>query len=189
MLRKLSDHLANLALLAAVVAFLAAAAPPSAGISSLALLAQLCAMLWAVKIAGRGIHAHRKLESQKAFLEFIKSYTCAPEAAEAVAFLRGREKQREGETDEMFALRRERRVKFLLNQFETLAIGIRAGIYDRQMAVMAYGADLASIHELAKKFIHDIRENDPHSHDQDIAYKHFEDLANEIRKSTRNPAA
>ena len=158
-------------------------------VHALLLFAQLCVMLWAVNIARQSILAHRKLESQKAFLAFINAYTCAPESAEAVSFLRDEEKMREGEDDKMFALRRQRRIKFLLNQFETLAIGIRAGIYDRQMAVMAYGADLALIHGLAKKFIAEIRGNDHHSHDQDIAYKHFEDLANEIRNNTRNPAA
>ena len=189
MLEKISDYAVNITLLAAVFAFLAAVIAPSVDIQSLALLAQLCVMLWAVKIARSSIAAHRKLESQKAFLAFINAYTSAPESAEAVSFLRGEEKKREGETDEMFALRRERRIKFLLNQFETLAIGVRAGIYDRKMAVMAYGADLAYIHGRAKEFIDQIRKKDQPSHDQDIAYKHFEDLATQIEKNTRNPAA
>ena len=155
---------------------------------SLLLLAQLGVMLWAVNIARESIRAHRKLESQKAFLTFIAAYNAAPETDEGISFLRDEEKNREGETDEMFAQRRDHRIKFLLNQFETLAIGVRAGIYDREMAVMAYGTDLALFHGLAKEFIREIRENDHHSHDQDIAYKHFEDLANQIRKNTRNPA-
>ena len=187
-MNKIHGLAVNIALIAAGIAFLAAAWL-AADIQSLALLAQLCVMLWAVKIARQSILAHRKLESQKAFLAFINAYTSAPESAEAVSFLRGEEQRLNGETDEMFALRRQRRIKFLLNQFETLAIGIRAGIYDRQMAVMAYGADLAFIHGLAKKFIADIRGKDHHSHEADIAYKHFEELAEEIRKNTRNPAA
>ena len=158
-------------------------------VHALLLLAQLGVMLWAVAIARRSIRAHRELEGQKAFLSFINAYTCAPESAEGVSFLRGKEEKREGETDEMFALRRERRIKFLLNQFETLAIGIRAGIYDRKMAVMAYGTDLVFIHGLAREFIRNVREKDEHSHEEDIAYKHFEDLASEIRQNTRNPAA
>ena len=194
MLEKISDYAVNITLLTAIIAFLAAVAPPSVGVQSLVLLAQLCVMLWAVKIARSSIAAHRKLESQKAFLAFINAYTSAPESAEAVSFLRGEEKRRESESEskEMFALRRERRIKFLLNQFETLAIGVRAGIYDREMTVMAYGADLAFIHGLAEEFIDEIRKKDKKdqpSHDQDIAYKHFEDLANQIRKNTRNPAA
>ena len=158
-------------------------------IQTLILTAQLCVMLWAVSIARRSIRAHRKLESQKAFLSFINSYTCAPESAEGVSFLRGKEAKRDGETDEMFALRRERRIKFLLNQFETLAIGIRAGIYDRQMAVMAYGADLSHIHRMAENFIRKTRDEESDNHEADVAYKHFEDLAKEIRGKIRGPAA
>lgn len=117
----------------------------------------------------------RSLAARRATLVFMREYCASPEIGRALALLRAPERviPMEKKDREDFI--------FLMNMFETLAIGLARRIYDKKMVLQFFGRDLKKIWENALPFVTDLRhrENDPD------AFVEFEKLAVRVRAGVR----
>ena len=90
----------------------------------------------------------------KTTLELISSYNSDPRVNEALSIIR---KYKEAPVEAFSPLKNqiksEERIDFLflMNMFESIAIGLTHDIYDRQMIKDAFSADLRQIHTAAQK--------------------------------------
>ena len=66
-----------------------------------------------------------------------------------------------------------KQIRYLLNHFESLSVGIQAGIYDESMLKMAWHGVVLEVHEKALPFIKANRERDK----RDTIWQEFEWLA------------
>lgn len=132
-----------------------------------------------IAVALYQIHQSRKLAKQKETLAFLHDYNTAARMDDAFVALRaGREW--DAMTDEARA-----DIKYLLNFFENLAIGLNHNIYDRKMVQDAFGLDLSLLYQSAEPYIRAVRAEDEQKHPDapggyQRAYSEFEKLSGEI---------
>ena len=97
---------------------------------------------------------NRRIARQKTTLELISSYNSDPRVNEALSIIR---KYKEAPVEAFSPLKNqikpEERIDFLflMNMFESIAIGLTHDIYDRQMIKDAFSADLRQIHMATQK--------------------------------------
>ena len=147
----------------------------------------ILALIW---LTGAGvafvqIRQARRLAQQKSFLAFLRDYNSEPRVDDAFVVLRGGKKWSDLSEQE------KAHVKFLLNKFETLAIGLEKRIYDEEMVEATFGVDLYTIYHDAENFIHAMRDEDSARYqwmprDYQEAYSEFEKLADKIKIKSRN---
>ena len=135
---------------------------------------QAVVLCFAVSVALGAIWHTRKLESQKAFLSFLRDYNSEFRVDIAFAAIRG------GENYSALDDNQKSAVKYLLNQFEILAVGLASGIYDRKMVEIVFGFDLKRIYKKAEPYIAAIRKDD--GDDDDESYAEFQKLAESVSK-------
>lgn len=125
------------------------------------------------------IHQSRKLAKQKETLAFLHDYNAAARMDDAFAVLRAEkgwnEMSEENRAD----------IKYLLNFFENLAIGLNHNIYDRKMVHDAFGLDLWLFYQLSEPYIRAVRAEDKQKHPDappgyQRAYSEFEKLSESI---------
>ncbi len=129
-----------------------------------------------VFIARNAIAAHRQTARQQATLQFIHQYN----ADERVSLGHQIILRHENESlDEYLKPGGENFNNFLfvMNMFEILAIGLKRGIYDKDMAIDMFGDDLRNIYKGAKKMIEYIRKTG------EGAFRHLEELADSVETS------
>ena len=130
---------------------------------------QTFTLLGGLIYAGISVASARKTARQNAFLAFVRNYNNDLRIDGATAILRAGYRV-DLSKEEMSQL------KYLLNEFEILAIGLKAGIYDRKMVTNSFGLELAAYHNKAALFIKDIREETGGKR----AYSEFENLVYRI---------
>ena len=140
-------------------------------------------LIWisGVAVAAVQIRHSRKLAKQKATLAFMRDYTAEGRIGGAFSIIRGGKKW-----DDMNVAERDD-IKYLFNIFETLAIGLRSGIYDDDMTQAFFGDEISNIYNIggAKQIISAIRTED-HARSgarkiHDEAYYEFQQLAEKIK--------
>ena len=125
----------------------------------------------------------RKLAQQKATLAFLREYNSADRVDNALATMRDKKPWETANAQE------QNDIKYLLNLFENLAIGLNHGIYDKQMIRASFGLDLWLFYRIAEPYILAMRAADEQKHLQlppeyQRAYSEFEVLAKEIGNAT-----
>ena len=148
----------------------------------------ILAFIW---VTGAGvafvqIRQTRKLAQQKSFLAFLRDYNSELRVDDAFVVLRAEDKKWSDLSD-----REKADVKYLLNKFEMLAIGLEKGIYDEEMVEATFGVDLYINYHLAERFIRAIRAQHAARYqwmprDYQEAYSEFEKLADKIKIKSRN---
>ena len=133
-----------------------------------------------IAVALYQIHQSRKLAKQKATLAFLHDYNDAARMDEAFAALRT-----SGKWQDM-AEKSRADIKYFLNFFENLAIGLNHNIYDQKMIHDAFGLDLWLFYQHAEIYIRAVRAEDEQKHpdapkDYQRAYSEFEKLTEKIR--------
>ena len=137
-------------------------------------------LLAAVVVALASLCLLRRTERQKATLAFLREYNASKSVDAAIALLRsGAARADMGHADKLA-------VKEFLNFFEILAIGLETGIYDQRMVFRAFGTDIVKYYDKAKEFIQSVRHEDGDI--VDVAYEHFENLAEKARQRARKAA-
>ncbi|MGI9337830.1 MAG: DUF4760 domain-containing protein [Gammaproteobacteria bacterium] len=119
------------------------------------------------------------MAKQKETLVFLHDYNAAARMDDAFIVLHAG-KNWEDMTEESRA-----DIKYLLNFFENLAIGLNHNIYDRKMVRDAFGLDLWLFYQLACPYIRAVREEDKQKHPNapgsyQRAYSEFEKLSERI---------
>ncbi len=137
-------------------------------------------LVTAVIVAVVGVIQNRTLARQKVTLSFLLEYNDSQETTEAIQILKKAKDNRywykELSDDDKHA------VKFLLNKFEILAIGLEKNIYDNGMIDNAFGADLIMYYHYAEQFIEDLKAEERRSGTaKDMPFEHFEKLAKSLR--------
>ena len=112
-------------------------------------------------------HARRR-----ATLEFISRYNEAPGVSRGHKVIR----EYNGESPAEYLKESGEDFLFLMNMFETLAIGLDSGIYDEKMVMDALGEELRDICGKAEPLIRYIRKKYGGS-----AFLHIESLASKIK--------
>ena len=135
---------------------------------------QTFTLLGGLLYAGISVASARKTARQNAFLAFVRNYNHDTRIDDAIAILRA------GYHDDL-SKKEISQVKYFLNEFEILAIGLKAGIYDRKMATNSFGLELATYHDQAALFIRDIRKESGETR----AYSEFEILAHRIHRTLK----
>ena len=133
--------------------------------------------VFSAAIALLSVVSFRRVAARRATLDFLRRYTAAPEVARGIKILRA------NSPDKFIPLEGENRenLLFLLNMFESLAIGLDSGIYDKRMVIQSFGRDLKVVWERAEPFIQHIRDTEK---DPD-AFTQFENLAKRTQSETR----
>lgn len=108
---------------------------------------QTIVLVIGVGVAVTAIHTARKSERQKAFLAFMRDYINDDKITEAFKVIR------RGDVSGKLEEKDKQALKYLLNKFEMLAIGLKGGIYDRDMIIDAFGNELLRVHTKAEPFI------------------------------------
>lgn len=122
-----------------------------------------------------GVWLSRKTARQQATLNFFAEYNNNSRVSCAFQVIR---KEREQFS---FSEKEERSdFLFLMNKFETLAIGLKNNIYDKKMVRDAFGRDLKEIYNKSKPWINYIRNNESDSD----AFNEFEKLAEKTKTNT-----
>ena len=124
--------------------------------------------------AGISVASARKTARQNAFLAFVRNYNSDSRIDDAIAILRA------GYRDNL-SKEEMSRLKYFLNEFEILAIGLKAGIYDCKMVTNSFGLELVTYHDQAALFIRDIRKESGGKR----AYSEFEILAHRIHRTLK----
>lgn len=119
---------------------------------------------------------HRKIARQKATLEFIHTYNNDKRVSHGHQVILRHTDQPLDEYLKPGGAEFDNFL-FVMNMFEILAIGLKRGIYDKNMALDMFGDDLRHIYTGAKTLIDHIRKTGPDS------YRHVEDLADSIKTS------
>ena len=147
----------------------------------------ILALIWATgaAVAFAQIRQTRKLAQQKSFLAFLRDYNSEARVDDAFSVLRAGKNRSELSDAE------KADVKYLLNKFESLAIGLEKRIYDEEMVEATFGVDLYAIYHDAERFIHAIRTHHAARYqwmprDYQEAYSEFEKLADKIKIKSRN---
>ena len=128
--------------------------------------------------AGLGIWSSRRTAKQRATMDFLNGYNDDPRVSEGHAVLRMDGGKTPGDI-----LTGENRDNFLflMNKFEMLAIGLKRGIYDKDMVLDTFGRDIREIYQKSESFITHIRGNESDAE----AFLEFEKLAGKIKTGVR----
>ena len=92
--------------------------------------------VFSAAIALLSVVSFRRVAARRVTLDFLRRYTAAPEVARGIKILRA------NSPDKFIPLEGENRenLLFLLNMFESLAIGLDSGIYDKRMVIQSFRA-------------------------------------------------
>ena len=140
------------------------------------------------------IRENRRIARQKATLDFIASYNSDPRVDEAHKIIR---KYKEKPVTAISPLKNQIESKeridflFLMNMFESMAIGLTHDIYDGEMIKDAFGADLRQIYVDAQKgnLIDAVRVETPDLSDLPGFLSEYENLIDRLKSPSANRAA
>ena len=126
-----------------------------------------------------GIGYGRRTARQQETLNFINNYNADRRVSAGHAVLRA---AGDGDAAQILAEGNNRvNFLFLMNLFEILAVGLKNGIYDKQMTAGIFGRDIREIYDKSAPLIAHIRKAESDSE----AFSEFESLALNIQTRYR----